>query len=193
MKRIGLVSPPLSGHALTVDLAKIPAYGLTLETEIGPAALALPEDEQLLITVPVQVQGRLTKVMEQVFFHGSIGGVIVAPCSRCLEAVNDGFAVEVRGVFLPVGSHRISDEGGEGGATDDLDVYSHDGLRINLYPLVRDQVVMAFPVQTLCREDCAGLCQACGANLNEEPCACQSESGEPRFAVLKQLKSSGPT
>ncbi|PON19808.1 hypothetical protein C2W62_00795 [Candidatus Entotheonella serta] len=80
-----------------------------------------------------------------------------------------------------------------GGVTDDLDVYSHDGVRINLYPLVRDQVVMAFPVQTLCREACAGLCQACGVNLNEQPCTCEVESGDPRFAVLRQLKSSEST
>jgi uncharacterized protein len=181
------VSPSLSGHVLIVDLAKLPAQGLKLETAIGPAELALPEDEQLSITAPVQVRGRLTKVMEQVYFHGSICGTVVAPCSRCLESVDDGFDVEVRGVFLPSGSPRLSDD--EAVVTDDLDVYSHDGSRINLYPLVRDQVVMAFPVQTLCREDCAGLCQACGANLNEQPCACEIESGDPRFAVLKQLKS----
>ena len=183
------MSPPLSGRVLIVDLAKLPAHGLRLETSIGSAELALPEDEQASVTAPVQVQGRLTKVMEQVYFHGSIVGTVVAPCSRCLEVVNDGFDVEVRGVFLPAGSKRLTGDADEGVVTDDLDVYSHDGHRINLYPLVRDQVVMAFPVQTLCREDCAGLCQACGANLNEQPCACQDEHGDPRFAVLKRLKS----
>jgi uncharacterized protein len=187
------VSPPLSGRALIVDLAKLPAHGLRLETEIEPAELALPDDEQLSVTAPVHVQGRLTKVVEQVYFHGSVRGTVVAPCSRCLEVVNDRFDVEVRGVFLPAASPRISGDVDEGVVTDDVDVYSHDGFRINLYPLVRDQVVMAFPVQTLCREDCAGLCQRCGANLNERPCTCQSDSGDPRFAVLRQLKSSEST
>jgi uncharacterized protein len=46
---------------------------------------------------------------------------------------------------------------------------------------------MAFPVQTLCREDCVGLCQVCGINRNEQSCACQEESGDPRFAILKRL------
>jgi uncharacterized protein len=158
-----------------------------------PAELALPEDEQLSITAPVQVRGRLTKVMEQVYFHGAICGTVVAPCSRCLEVVADEFDVEVRGVFLPLGSHRLSGDADATVETDDLDVYSHDGYRINLYPLVRDQVIMAFPVQTLCRQDCAGLCQACGANLNEQPCTCEIDSGDPRFAVLRQLKSSEST
>lgn len=183
------MSPPLSGHALVIDLAKIPPHGLLLEADIDPAVLALPQDEQLSITAPVHVQGRLTKVMEQVYFHGSIGGTVEAQCSRCLDMVHDGFDVEVRGVFLPVGSDRIPGDADQGVVTDDLDVYIHDGLRMNLYPLVRDQVVMAFPVQTLCREDCAGLCQACGANRNEAPCRCEAESGDPRFAALKRLQS----
>lgn len=187
------MSPPLSCHVLIVDLAKIPAHGLRLETEIDSAELALPEDEQLSIAAPVQVQGRLTKVMEQVYFHGSVRGTVVALCSRCLEVVNDGFDVEVRGVFLPIGANRLSGETDEDVVTDDLDVYSYDGFQINLYPLVWDQVVMAFPLQTLCREACAGLCQDCGANLNTQPCACQVESGDPRFAVLRQLKSSEST
>jgi len=182
------VSAPLSGRVLIVDLAKLPAHGLTLETEVEPVELALPEDEQLTMTAPVHVQGHLTKVMEQVYFHGVIRGTVVALCSRCLEVVNDSFDVEVRGVFLPVADNRL-DDAEDGVVTDDLDVYSHDGLRINLYPLVRDQVIMAFPVQTLCREDCAGLCQVCGVNLNEQPCTCQREGGDPRFAVLRQLQA----
>lgn len=62
MKRIGLVSPPLSDHALVINLAKIPTRGLSLETEIDSAALELPRDEQLSMTAPVQVQGLLTRV-----------------------------------------------------------------------------------------------------------------------------------
>ena len=182
------MSPPLSGRVLIVDLAKLPARGLTLETEVSTAELALPEDEQLLIPTPVQVRGRLTRVMEQVYFHGAIRGVVEAPCSRCLDVAHHKFDVEVRGVFLPHDAKRAADDADEDGVTDDLDVYSHDGRRINLYPLVRDQVVMAFPVQMLCREDCAGLCQTCGVNRNEQPCSCQNVSGDPRFAALGQLK-----
>jgi hypothetical protein len=37
------------------------------------------------------------------------------------------------------------------------------------------------------------LCQACGANLNEQPCMCEIDSGDARFAVLRQLKSSEST
>ena len=60
-------------------------------------------------------------------------------------------------------------------------------------PPVYDQVVLAFPVQPLCRPDCAGLCQICGGNRNEASCTCRAESGDPRFALLKNLSFSEPS
>ena len=53
---------------------------------------------------------------------------------------------------------------------------------------VMDYVLLAFPIQSLCRPDCAGLCQVCGGNRNEVPCTCQTDAGDPRFALLKQLR-----
>ena len=31
----------------------------------------------------------------------------------------------------------------------------------------------------LCREDCAGLCPKCGADLNAGPCPCRTATAEP--------------
>ena len=44
----------------------------------------------------------------------------------------------------------------------------------------------------LCRDDCQGLCTACGANLNEGPCGCEPAAADDvdaanPFAVLKGL------
>lgn len=176
--------PPQSDHALVIDLAKIPVYGLTLDTEVIPA---VPQDDDLALTTPVRVRGRLTRVMEQVYFQGSVCGTVAVPCSRCLDMVHDAFAADLQIVFLPAGAYGTSDETAQDRITDDLDLYLHDGVQLDLNPVVREHVIMAFPVQTLCREDCVGLCQVCGINRNEQSCACQEESGDPRFAILKRL------
>ena len=178
--------PPQSDHALVIDLAKIPVYGLTLDTEVMPA---VPQDDDLALTTPVRVRGRLTRVMEQVYFQGRICGTVDVPCSRCLDMVQDTFVADLRIVFLPAAAYSTSDETAQDRITDDLDLYLHDGVRLDLNPVVREYVIMAFPVQTLCREDCVGLCQVCGINRNEQSCACQEESGDPRFAILKRLTS----
>ena len=44
----------------------------------------------------------------------------------------------------------------------------------------------------LCKEDCKGLCQGCGANLNIEACSCNESANDeeiidPRFAKLKDI------
>ena len=41
-----------------------------------------------------------------------------------------------------------------------------------------------FPTRILCREDCKGLCQRCGKDLNEGPCDCPTVEINPAFASL---------
>jgi uncharacterized protein len=57
---------------------------------------------------------------------------------------------------------------------DDPGVYhlTEPVTHIDLTEAVREEVGFAVPTYPLCREDCAGLCPHCGADLNEGPCAC---------------------
>jgi len=59
---------------------------------------------------------------------------------------------------------------------------------IDLQPFIYDQVVLAIPMQPLCRPECAGLCPVCGSNRNEVSCTCEVAEIDPRFALLKQLQ-----
>jgi len=91
-------------------------------------------------------------------------------------------------VYLPP-SLRLQIEGEDGvDAEEELDLYTHDGIALDLQPPVYDNVLLAFPIQSLCRPDCAGLCQVCGGNRNEIACDCQEAVGDPRFALLQQLR-----
>jgi uncharacterized protein len=65
-----------------------------------------------------------------------------------------------------------------------------------LFPLEGDGVDVSDVLETcfilktdqkfLCREDCKGLCDTCGKNLNDGPCGCGKQM-DPRMAVLGQL------
>ena len=61
-----------------------------------------------------------------------------------------------------------------------------DGM-IDLAPLVRELSLLSLPTKVLCREDCLGLCQECGANLNDGDCGCAPDEIDPRLAALQQL------
>jgi uncharacterized protein len=174
--------------ALVVRIAQVLESGYALDTAVHPASLHVPQDEDAVVTEPVRVQGRLTKIAEQVYFHGHIRGVVAVPCSRCLDIVHADFVAEARVVFLPPTSDTPSDQEDGWRTADELDLYVHDGTTVDLRPMVREQVILSFPAQPLCRDDCAGLCQVCGVNQNVESCACRTGGDDPRFAVLKQLR-----
>ena len=177
-----------SSAALVVNIVKIPEEGLEFEAEVTATHLQLPTANEVELPTGVQVRGRCTKMAEQVYFHGTISGTLAVPCSRCLDIIHSDFATDMRIVYLPP-STRLDLAGEEGvESEDELDLYVHDGVTLDLQPPVHDYVLLAFPIQPLCRPDCAGLCQVCGGNRNEAPCACQTDAGDPRFALLNQLR-----
>lgn len=71
-------------------------------------------------------------------------------------------------------------------AEDDEDrLYIEDGL-FDLEPVLRDAVVLALPMQPVCRETCAGLCSECGIRLDENPDH-HHDAVDPRWASLQGL------
>lgn len=66
------------------------------------------------------------------------------------------------------------------------DIYPLDGDVLDLDDLLETCFILNMESKHLCREDCAGLCDTCGANLNLGPCSCKAKT-DPRLAVLEQL------
>jgi len=53
-----------------------------------------------------------------------------------------------------------------------------------------EQFVLALPESPACSEGCKGLCPKCGINRNQGTCTCARDEGDPRLAVLRNLKLS---
>jgi uncharacterized protein len=136
-----------------------------------------------------------------VFASGRVKGWVEVACSRCVGPVKIAVDEPVKVTFMP--RHELaaleadepaepakadaSAEEGPEVAAEDLDVFPYDGEKIDLAPLVREQLILAVPFAPLCREDCAGLCPQCGADRNAQACGCEKPS-DPRFAALRGLK-----
>lgn len=98
------------------------------------------------------------------------------PCMRCLKDAAPLVEVDVREVDRP----------GEGEELESP--YVHDET-LDLAAWARDAFALAAPVKVLCREDCAGLCPVCAADLNEAGPEHRHESApDPRWAKLRELK-----
>jgi uncharacterized protein len=101
---------------------------------------------------------------------------LCGPCMRCLERAEPTIAVEAREVDRPGGGEEL-----------DSPYVRQETLDVAAW--ARDAFVLAVPVTVLCREDCAGLCPVCAANLNEAgPAHHHEPEPDPRWAKLRELK-----
>jgi uncharacterized protein len=121
---------------------------------------------------------------------------LVGPCMRCLEPASPVFSVDAREVFQPNEARAARGEPtGRGRAHqhDDSDdelvsPYVENGV-LDLRAWARDALALVLPANLLCREDCAGLCPVCGANLNEAGPGHEHErEPDPRWEALSKLR-----
>ena len=65
----------------------------------------------------------------------------------------------------------------------------YEGGGIELADILREQVLLALPMQRTCAETCKGICPVCGRNRNEVECGCHVNAGDDRWSALRSLKS----
>ncbi|MGW2560028.1 YceD family protein [Streptomyces sp. NPDC001514] len=140
---------------------------------------------------PMELELRLESVMEGVLVTGTARATAEGECVRCLEPLHQEVAADFQEMF----SYPDADDRGRpkaepvDDAEDDEDrLFLEDGL-LGLEPVLRDAVVLALPMQPVCREDCAGLCPECGINLNEDPDH-HHDAVDIRWAALQGLAGS---
>ena len=67
------------------------------------------------------------------------------------------------------------------------DAFVYDSDVIDITEPLREGLLLAEPMQALCKPDCRGLCPVCGADLNDGDCGCDRSTVDPRLAALKQF------
>ena len=60
-------------------------------------------------------------------------------------------------------------------ATPDSGLILPEDANIDLEPLAYEYLLVELPIRPICREDCKGLCEECGTNLNLEICEHQAQ------------------
>lgn len=188
---------------MVVSIEEIRDEGLDLAQAVaaGDLAKALSvegRDTGFRVEEGLVFKVHLEKVSGGVLLEGSFDATLVAPCKRCLADVKVSVPASFTLNLVPERVRR-DDEAREGEDDDrgpragsfslqSADEELFDGKRIDLSPILREQVLLALPMNVVCREDCLGLCSQCGQNLNEKRCGCDSRVADPRFEALKQFK-----
>ena len=119
------------------------------------------------------------KVLE---LKGRTDVVVRIPCSRCLEAVDWKFSLEIE--------RKLDMKQSEEDRIKNLDESDYiTGMDLDGDRLVCDEILIQWPLKVLCKEDCKGICSKCGQNLNHGECDCEKGSLDPRMAAISDIFS----
>lgn len=172
----------LAGLHIDVSQA-LPTVG-EKKTVKGAARALIDEAYEVTFTQGDQVTWELEvrRIAGGVEITGRIRGVITLSCYRCLEDFEFPLSLRVREHALWLSEEEFEEQDESG-----LDYMVTDGI-LDLEPVVRDSICLAFPVKRVCDESCRGLCVRCGANLNLESCGCDTAPMDSRLKPLEELK-----
>ncbi|MFD0317497.1 YceD family protein [Streptomyces flavalbus] len=140
---------------------------------------------------PVELDLRLESVMEGVLVTGTARARAEGECVRCLEPLQQELEADFQEMFSYPDADdrgRVKAEPADDAEEDEDRLFIEDGL-FDLEPVLRDAVVLALPMQPVCREDCPGLCAECGARLLDDPDH-HHDAVDIRWAALQGLAGS---
>jgi uncharacterized protein len=148
---------------LRIDLRDLQRGPVPTTGQIAPGDPVL-EGLDLVLDGPVDVGGHLqASGDDEYLWRGHIRADVVGECRRCLTEVRHTVDAGMDVLFST-----------DPDAADDPSVYlvSDTASHVDVAEVVREELALAAPKFLLCRDDCAGLCPRCGADLNAGPCAC---------------------
>lgn len=124
-----------------------------------------------------EVRGSVKNISGAVELKAQVDGALSTSCARCMKPVEKTFCAQIAETLLQEGDRR---EGND-------DAVIFEGYSLPLDEIILNSILVSMPVRYLCKDDCMGLCQICGRDLNEGECGCRSEEIDPRFEVLSKL------
>lgn len=110
---------------------------------------------------------------------GGLPVTVETPCARCLEPVSFTCELNFDRDF------ELAKEGEQEEGSDEEPYLS--GYSLDVDQLVCNELLLSLPMRVLCREDCKGICNRCGTNLNFQTCTCDTRSLDPRMSVIQEI------
>ena len=134
-----------------------------------------------------QIQGEciLLRTQRSILAKCVLSTEVELTCSRCLSLFQYPLKLDFEEEYLPTvdvvsgAPLPLSEEAGA------FTIDEHHV--IDLTEAIRQYTLLAVPMKPLCHEECTGLCQNCGHNLNQGPCDCPAQDIDPRWSKLTKL------
>jgi uncharacterized protein len=121
----------------------------------------------------VRIQGRYTVEM-------------TAQCDRCLGQAKFPLDASFDLFYRPMSDIAVEEEVEIDEGEAELGFYEDGGMELE--DILREQVMLALPMQKVCSDVCKGICPVCGKNRNETVCDCRMETTDDRWGALRKLQ-----
>jgi uncharacterized protein len=110
---------------------------------------------------------RITRTAQGLLVQAKLKARIDAECVRCLTEFQQPLEIEFSDLYA-FSTASMTESG----------LLLPENGKIDLAPIVRDEMLLAIPIKPLCQPDCKGLCPICGENRNETLCQHEDENIE---------------
>ena len=155
------------------EIINIPGGVVPFELRLDLSDLSFESVRE--IKGPVTAKGQVSNNAGILTLQAEIQADIECICARCLTEFPKHISIQTEA--------GISEEETD---RDNPDIYFLEGDSIYVDEVITTAFVLNMEQRFLCSENCKGLCDKCGKNLNDGPCNCKAEP-DPRLAVLAQL------
>jgi uncharacterized protein len=176
-----------------LDIKDLEVHPREFDENFQPGVIDLGQDVRQL--TPLRASGRCElveehhgkhEVIQDIRLRGRFSAGLELQCARCLEPVRQDVSRQFELLYRPLGVDAGRDELSVSDAEAEIGYYQGEGILLE--DVLREQVLLALPLRTICREACKGLCPQCGKNLNQEQCSCAVPVEDPRWAALKDIR-----
>jgi uncharacterized protein len=166
---------------------------IEFDLELAPGAVDLGEEATQVGGLATSGQAEVLhehrgpkEIVADIRLRGRFAGKFEVPCARCVDPVETPLQADFDLIFRPADADAEALERSITAPETEIGYYQGDSLLLE--DVLREQVLLALPVRTLCKPDCKGLCPRCGENRNSHPCTCEVGPSDPRWEALAGLR-----
>lgn len=142
---------------------------------VSPQELELSPDDLPLVG-EVEIEGKIANGGDVLLLTAQVSGRVRRQCGRCLEQFVAPTQTVVEERYYPSSAEHLPEDA----LTYQFDV-------VDITEALRESLLLAEPINVLCKADCKGLCPKCGVNKNLEDCTCDTRTIDPRLSALEAL------
>ena len=131
-------------------------------------------------------EAQLLPGTNEIQIRGHVNGTLEGECDRCLATaplvIDRDYDLFYRSASEDLdGTEKVLER-------DETEVGYYEGEELATKDVLQEQVLLWIPMHWVCKEDCKGICPACGVNRNREACKCQSEAADDRWSALRDFR-----